>query len=84
MNLSQNDITLTHITQEGIVIKSKREQQLKSPPRTKLEIKPDCLSCGDKKDGGMTSKLFKIACLAYSPSQILFEGIVYSRKELIN
>ena len=39
-----------------------------------------CLSCGDKQSDVI--KQFKIACLAYAPSPVVFRNISFSRQQL--
>lgn len=46
-------------------------------PRRTLEIDPVCLSCTAMQ--GDIIKKFKIACLAYAPSPVVFRNIQFTR-----
>lgn len=46
-----------------------------------ISIEKQCLSCAGQ--SSVVLNAFKIACLAYAPSSIIFEGETYQRKEII-
>ena len=50
------------------------------PPMVELDKK--CMSCTGQIN--FVKKAFKIACLAYQPSKILYDENVFSRKELLS
>ena len=43
----------------------------------------NCMSCANTQNNEATLKAFKIACLSYQPSKVMFERTDYSRVELI-
>ena len=47
-----------------------------------VELQKGCMSCTGQLN--FVKKAFKIACLAYQPSKILYEENVFSRKELLS
>jgi hypothetical protein len=58
-----------------------------SPPRNKkgpqvINVDTRCLSCSGQAPTVMTA--FKMACLQYTPSQILYHGKEYDRQELLH
>lgn len=47
-----------------------------------IHMDPKCMSCSGQLAGGLLS-CFKLACLAYSPSNIVFRNIDFSRRQLM-
>lgn len=76
--------------------KSKGGEERQSPESTKtkraptldtgasLELDEDCLSCCLEKYRPMIKAAFKMACIAYKPSGVPFNGVHYERQTLIN
>ena len=46
-----------------------------------LQVKPECLSCSSHPMTTVTA--FKLACLAYNPSDITVDGKVFKRDQLL-
>lgn len=62
---------------------SENKQSCKSVIRPKLSVslKPECMSCTGQ--GPLVYSAFKMACLNYAPSEIMYEGKNYTRQVLI-
>jgi hypothetical protein len=50
-------------------------------PRPVISIEKQCFSCTNQ--SSIVLNAFKIACLAYTPSQVTFQNEKYSRRELL-
>lgn len=46
-----------------------------------IDVDMNCLSCTGNK--GMISKVFKMACLNYSSSKVIYQNNSYKRKEIL-
>ena len=84
MEKIKNDFEPTRRTSHSPKRHTQEETQKVEVPQQRVEIKKECMKCGNRADNERINKLFKIACLAYQPSTILFEGTVFSRKDLIS
>lgn len=68
---------------EGAILSPKQQKKADSRPKGKavLGIDPACISCN--KHQSDIIKQFKTACLAYSPTPVIFRNIEFSRKQLL-
>lgn len=76
--LSKQDET----DRESIALMGYKEGKNLKSSKPVVSIEKQCLSCTGQ--GSVVLTAFKIACLAYSPSPIIFQGITYTRKDLID
>ena len=49
-----------------------------------ISLDTNCQTCSPSNHNEIVMKAFKIACLQYMPSQVVFENETYTREELIN
>lgn len=49
-----------------------------------IGLDKNCLSHSNTQNNEATAKAFKLACLTYKPSEVVFDNAKYSRKELIS
>ena len=64
----------------GMNIQPKSKSPLK--PKQSVSLKPECISCTGQ--GSLLLSTFKLACLNYAPSDLQYNGKVYSRLGLIS
>jgi hypothetical protein len=48
-----------------------------------VKLSDECMACGDEKMKRKISQAFKMACIHYSPSPVLYRGQKFDRKKLI-
>ena len=48
-----------------------------------FKIQKNCASCTGPSELSQMTKAFKMACLSYEPSKVMFRGEVYSRRGLL-
>ena len=72
-----NDLNLTY---EDLVEKN---HQSKKQENIALNLSNECLSCGDERIKKKIQSAFKMACINYTPSPVIFRGKRYERRGLI-
>lgn len=63
---------------------AENKQKNRSPTKNRqpVSLKPECMTCSSQAPALYSA--FKMACLNYCPSDVLYKGIYYPRKDLIN
>jgi hypothetical protein len=51
------------------------------PPKATLSVEPTCFSCSNVQ--GDVLRNFKLACLAYTPSPVVYRNIEFNRKQML-
>lgn len=62
-------------------LKSKNNNDKNIPPSIRLDEK--CMTCSDPGSSSVLNQAFKMACLAYNPSQIRIQDKEYSREQIL-
>jgi hypothetical protein len=60
-------------------LRAEKGENVASPT---IQLDPNCLNC-DTKTTGVIQKAYKMACLAYNPSQIKIDDQLFSREEIL-
>ena len=53
------------------------------PKEHVIGLDANCMQCANTQNNEATVKAFKMACLSYKPSTVVFENATYTRKQLI-
>lgn len=90
-NINKSILSLTEFCKIGLSLQSQDENDResialmgykKTKKNTIVSIDKRCLSCAGQSASVLSA--FKIACLAYEPSLVMFQSRKFTRKELLN
>ena len=72
-----NELNLTY---EDLMDKN---HNAKKQGNVALSVSNECLNCGDERIKKKIQSAFKMACINYAPSPVIFRGKKYERRSLI-
>ena len=81
----KREVTAAHIDEENVIANTsngpKGVADDLQPNNQSIQLKNNCVSCSGQIN--FIKRTFKMACLAYKPSKILVQNVVFSRKDLL-
>ena len=84
--LGLNDLNLTYedlMSKDKSVIKGQSGRLNDATKSIAVRLSNECMSCGDERMKKKVTSAFKMACIDYAPSPVIFRGKRYERRNLI-